>query len=119
MSNDSSAGAFALSFSLYRAYSDTLTRRDRHAAVGHDDGADDKARTTRGKKGDDLGDFLWLRGAADRCSLAVLGQKARAIIDDIIEDVGNHVTDTNGIHADAMLNGFKCQRAGQLRQRTF
>ncbi len=48
----------------------------------------------------------------------MLGEKARPVLDHIVEDVGHHIADADGVDPDAMLDRLQCQRAGQLRQRT-
>src|SRR3546814_580170 len=62
--------------------------RNCHAAIGHDHRAHHEARPLRGEKGDDLGDLLRLRRAPDGCGFAMLGKKARAVLDHVVEDVG-------------------------------
>ena len=49
----------------------------------------------------------------------MLGEKALPVLDHIVEDVGHHIADADGVDPDAMLDRLQCQRAGQLRQRTF
>ena len=49
----------------------------------------------------------------------MLGEKARPVLDHIVEDVGHHIADADGVYPNAMLDRLQCQRAGQLRQRTF
>src|SRR5690606_17350514 len=82
----------------------TSPRGHRHAAIGHDDRSDHKAGSIRGDKGHYLGDLFRLRGATDGCGFAVLGEEARAIVDYIVEDIGHHVADADGIDPDAMLD---------------
>ena len=55
---------------------------------------------------------------ADGRGFAMLGEKARPVLDHIVEDVGHHIADADGVYPNAMLDRLQCQRAGQLRQRT-
>src|SRR5690606_18313352 len=95
----------------------TSPRGHRHAAVGHDHRADHKAGAIRGEEGHHLCDLFRLRGAAYGRCFAVLGQEARAIVDYIVEDVGHHIADADGIDANTMLDRLQRQGARQLRQR--
>src|SRR5690606_23498385 len=83
--------------------------RDRHAAVGHDHRAHHEAGALRGEKGHHLGDLLRLRGATDGGGLAVLGEESGAVVHNIVEDIGDHVADADGVDADAMLDRLQCQ----------
>jgi hypothetical protein len=49
-----------------------LLNDDAHTTIGHDDGTHDEAGFFRGEEGDDLRDFLGLRGAFDGGKLSVL-----------------------------------------------
>ena len=45
-----------------------------------------------------------LRRAADGRGFAMLGEKARPVLDHIVEDVGHHIADADGVYPNAMLD---------------
>lgn len=93
--------------------------RDRHPAVGHDHRTDHEAGPIRGDERDHFGDFFRLGGAADRRRFAMSGEKGRAVVDHVVEDVGHHIADTDSVDADAVANDLKRQGARQLGTRAF
>jgi len=88
--------------------------RDAHAAVSHHHRSDDEARPIGREEGDDLRDLFWLGGALDRRVFAVLGEESRAILHEVIEEVGHDVTNADGVDPDAMVDGLERLRARQL-----
>ncbi len=44
----------------------------------------------------------------------VLGKTTRAVADHAIKDIGDDVADSDRVDADAVLDGFERERAGQL-----
>ncbi len=58
------------------------------------------------------------RGMANGRGFAVLGKTTRAVADHASKDVGDDIADSDRVDADAVLDGFERERAGQLVQCT-
>ncbi len=94
-----------------RDASSDSTDRNAHAAVGHDDRPNDEARPVRREECDDFGDLFWIGSATDRRLFAVFGEEGPPIRHEVIEKVGDDITDANRVHTDAVFDRLERLRA--------
>ena len=80
--------------------------RNAHAAIGHDDRAEDEAGAIRRQEGHDLGNLHGVRRAADRFRPPMLGQEFAAIRPEMVEQVGDDVADAELARSRASSTRF-------------